>query len=81
MFALPAIYPAVPRGQAVIRTAFMSTHKQSQIDFVLEVLARLAKKHRIRACDLEQPEPFLEEDEFSSSCPSQPGSAASMIGE
>ena len=31
VFALPAIYPAVPRGQAVIRTAYMSTHKESQI--------------------------------------------------
>ncbi len=81
VFALPAIYPAVPRGQAVIRTAFMSTHKDSQIDFVLEVLDRLAKKHRIRACDLEQSEPFQEEDEFSSTFPSQPGTAASMIGE
>src|SRR5512135_877110 len=30
VFALPAIYPAVPRGQSVIRTAYMSTHQQSQ---------------------------------------------------
>ena len=60
VFALPAIYPAVPRGQAVIRTAFMSTHKKSQIDYVLEVIEKLAKKHRIRACDLGQPEAFLE---------------------
>jgi len=81
VFALPAIYPAVPRGQAVIRTAYMSTHKKGQIDYVLEVLERLAKKHRIRACDLAQPEPFLEEDDFSATFPSQPGSAVSMIGE
>jgi glycine C-acetyltransferase len=65
VFALPAIYPAVPRGQAVIRTAYMSTHKKSQIDYVLEVIAKLAKKHRIRACDLEQSEPFLKERVFS----------------
>ncbi len=52
VFALPAIYPAVPRGQAVIRTAYMSTHKKSQIDYVLEVVEKLAKKHRIRACDI-----------------------------
>jgi len=81
VFALPAIYPAVPRGQAVIRTAFMSTHKQSQIDIVLEVMERLAKKHRIRACDLAQPEPFLEEEDFAGSFPSQPGSAVGMLGE
>jgi glycine C-acetyltransferase len=65
VFALPAIYPAVPRGQAVIRTAYMSTHKKSQIDYVLEVIAKLAKKHRIRACDLEQSQPFVKERVFS----------------
>ena len=65
VFALPAIYPAVPRGQAVIRTAYMSTHKKSQIDYVLEVIAKLAKKHRVRACDLEQAQPFLKERVFS----------------
>jgi 8-amino-7-oxononanoate synthase len=52
VFALPAIFPAVPRGKALIRTAFMSTHTESQIDFVLEVLAKLAHQHRVRAVDL-----------------------------
>jgi 8-amino-7-oxononanoate synthase len=52
VFALPAIFPAVPRGKALIRTAFMSTHQDSHLDFVLEVLDRLAKKHRVRAVDL-----------------------------
>uniref|UniRef100_A0A7V4G8L4 Pyridoxal phosphate-dependent aminotransferase family protein n=1 Tax=Desulfobacca acetoxidans TaxID=60893 RepID=A0A7V4G8L4_9BACT len=52
VFALPAISPAVPRGKALIRTAYMSTHQDSHLDFVLEVLDRLAKKHRIRAVDL-----------------------------
>jgi 7-keto-8-aminopelargonate synthetase-like enzyme len=66
VFALPAIFPAVPRGQAVIRTAYMSTHEDRQIDFVLEVLARLAKKHRIRAEDLNGSETFLSKGDFSS---------------
>ncbi len=66
VFALPAIFPAVPRGQAVIRTAYMSTHEDRQIEFVLEVLDRLAKKHRIRSKDLAVREPFLATDEFSS---------------
>jgi len=52
VFALPAISPAVPRGKALIRTAYMSTHQDSHIDFVLEVLDRLARKHRVRAVDL-----------------------------
>jgi hypothetical protein len=30
----------------------MSTHQDSHIEFVLEVLDRLAKKHRVRAVDL-----------------------------
>ena len=66
VFALPAIFPAVPRGQAVIRTAFMSTHEDRQIDFVLEVLSRLAKKYQIRAEDLTGREQFLAKGDFSS---------------
>jgi len=56
VFALPAIYPAVPRGQALIRTAYMSTHEDRQLDFVLEVLDRLARQFRIRAQDVEEDE-------------------------
>lgn len=52
VFALPAVFPAVPRGRAVIRTAFMSTHEERQVDFVLEALAGVADRHRIRATDL-----------------------------
>jgi glycine C-acetyltransferase len=47
VFALPAVYPAVPRGKAVIRTAFMSTHEDRHIDFVLEVVQKLARKHDV----------------------------------
>ncbi len=54
IFALPAVYPAVPRGRAVIRTAFMSTHEDRHLDFILEVLDRMAHKHRLRAQDLEE---------------------------
>ncbi len=54
VFALPAVFPAVPRGQAIIRTAYMSTHSEEQIAFVMEVLDRLARKYRIRACDVEE---------------------------
>ena len=53
IFALPALYPAVPRGQALIRTAFMSTHQDRQIDYVLEVLEKLAKKYRIQTFEQE----------------------------
>jgi glycine C-acetyltransferase len=56
IFALPAIYPAVPRGHALIRTAFMSTHKPAQLDRVLEVLDKMARKHRIRVADMAEDE-------------------------
>jgi glycine C-acetyltransferase len=66
VFALPAVYPAVPRGQALIRTAYMSTHQDRQLDFVLSVLDRLAKEFKVRECDLEE-EPIqngsIEDDE------------------
>ncbi|MFP5259943.1 MAG: aminotransferase class I/II-fold pyridoxal phosphate-dependent enzyme [Acidobacteriota bacterium] len=64
VFALPAVYPAVPRGQALIRTAYMSTHQDRQLDFVLEVLDRLSKEFRIRECDVEaEPQPAPGDDE------------------
>ena len=53
IFALPALYPAVPRGQALIRTAFMSTHQDRQIDYVLEIMEKLAKKYRIQTFEQE----------------------------
>ncbi len=53
VFGLPAVYPAVPKGRAVIRTAYMSTHENRHIDYVLEVLNKLARKHRIRSVDLD----------------------------
>lgn len=54
VFALPAVFPAVPRGQALIRTAFMSSHQDRQLDFVLSVLERLAKEFHVRDCDLDE---------------------------
>jgi len=54
IFALPAIYPAVPRGHALIRTACMSTHEDRQLDFVLEVMDEMARKYRIRIQDQDE---------------------------
>ncbi len=54
VFALPAIHPAVPRGHALIRTAFMSTHEDKHLEFVFDVLAKLSKKFGIRKQDLEE---------------------------
>jgi 8-amino-7-oxononanoate synthase len=43
VFATPVISPAVPKGEALIRTSYMASHKQEHLDRVLEVFA-MAKK-------------------------------------
>ncbi len=43
VFATPVISPAVPKGEALIRTSYMASHTQAHLDRVLEVFA-LAKK-------------------------------------
>ncbi len=54
VFALPAIHPAVPKGHALIRTAFMSTHEDKHLEFVFEVLGKLARQFGIRKQDLQE---------------------------
>jgi len=43
VFATPVLPPAVPKGEALIRTSYMASHNESELTKVLEVLA-LAKK-------------------------------------
>jgi 8-amino-7-oxononanoate synthase len=47
IFATPAIYPAVRRGQAIIRTSYMATHTPEQLDYVLETFERIARELNI----------------------------------
>jgi 8-amino-7-oxononanoate synthase len=47
IFALPIIFPAVPRGKAVIRTSFMSTHSGEQLEYFLLTLGKVVKKYNI----------------------------------
>lgn len=42
VFATPAIYPAVRYGEAIVRTSFMATHTDEDLDHVLEIFERLA---------------------------------------
>jgi 8-amino-7-oxononanoate synthase len=44
IFATPAIYPAVRYGEAIVRTSFMSTHTEKDLDFILEVFSKLARE-------------------------------------
>ena len=42
IFATPAIYPAVRYGEAIVRTSYMATHTEEDLDTVLEIFAKLA---------------------------------------
>ncbi|MEO0165343.1 MAG: aminotransferase class I/II-fold pyridoxal phosphate-dependent enzyme [candidate division WOR-3 bacterium] len=44
VFANPVISPATPPGRALIRTSYMATHTDEDIDIVLDVFARCAKE-------------------------------------
>jgi glycine C-acetyltransferase len=44
VFATPAIYPAVRYGEAIVRTSFMATHTESDLDRVLEIFEKLARE-------------------------------------
>lgn len=44
IFTTPAIYPAVKYGQAIIRTSYMATHTEEELNYVLETCERLGKQ-------------------------------------
>jgi 7-keto-8-aminopelargonate synthetase-like enzyme len=44
IFANAAIPPAVPEGACRIRTSYIATHTDAQLDFVLETFARIGKQ-------------------------------------
>lgn len=47
IFANPAVSPAVPPHEAIIRTSYMATHTDEELDKVLEIFAKLGKKFGI----------------------------------
>ncbi len=44
VFVNPVISPAVPEGMQLLRTSYMSTHSDAQIDRVLDAYARVGKQ-------------------------------------
>lgn len=44
VFANVAVSPAVPNGKALIRTSFMATHTEEQLDMVLEAFKKVGKR-------------------------------------
>lgn len=49
IFATSVLPPAVPKGEALIRTSYMATHKKEELTKVLEVFADAKKKFDILA--------------------------------
>lgn len=47
VFATPVLPPAVPQGEALIRTSYMASHRKEELAKVLEVLAIAKKKFDI----------------------------------
>ena len=47
IFANPAINPAVPPNEAIIRTSYMATHTEDELNKVLEIFSVLGKKFGI----------------------------------
>jgi len=47
VFTNPVAPPAVPEGRCCLRTSYMATHTDEQLDFVLEQLARVGKKYGV----------------------------------
>lgn len=47
IFANPAISPAVAPGEAIIRTSYMATHTEEELDKVLDIFEGLGKKFGI----------------------------------
>jgi 8-amino-7-oxononanoate synthase len=44
IFVNPVVPPAVPPEQTLIRTSFMATHTDPQLDFALEAFEKVGKK-------------------------------------
>ncbi len=44
IFATPAVYPAVRYGESIVRTSYMATHTDEELDCVLETCGRLGKE-------------------------------------
>lgn len=47
VFATPVVRPAVPEGCALIRTSYMSSHTEDDLDYALEILDKLGREFGI----------------------------------
>jgi 8-amino-7-oxononanoate synthase len=47
VFATPVVSPAVPEGCALLRTSYMASHSEAELDYALGVLERLGREFGI----------------------------------
>jgi len=47
VFVNAVVPPAVPQGQSLMRTSFMATHTDEELDFILDAFRRVGKKHGV----------------------------------
>jgi 8-amino-7-oxononanoate synthase len=47
VFVNAVVPPAVPQGQSIMRTSYMATHTDEELDFILEAFRRVGRKHGI----------------------------------
>ncbi|EQC46968.1 putative 8-amino-7-oxononanoate synthase [Bacteriovorax sp. BSW11_IV] len=50
VFATPVVPPAVPKGEALIRTSYMASHNKTELTKVLEVFSEAKKRFEIPSC-------------------------------
>ncbi|MBI5299021.1 MAG: aminotransferase class I/II-fold pyridoxal phosphate-dependent enzyme [Deltaproteobacteria bacterium] len=63
VFATPVVFPAVPFGQAIIRTSYMATHTKEELDLVLETFAKLGPRYGILKDQIEIPKELTHQGE------------------
>ena len=47
VFVNPIVPPAVPKGQSLLRTSYMATHTNEELDFILDAFRRIGRKYGI----------------------------------
>lgn len=51
VFVNAVVPPAVPQGQSLMRTSYMATHTDEELDFILDAFRRVGKKHGVIAAN------------------------------
>ena len=47
VFVNPVVPPAVPRGQSLMRTSYMATHSDEELDEILDIFQRVGIRHGV----------------------------------